>query len=258
VIVNLHREPPRTPREVFIQQDNGQERPRSESEEAHILDEVRELPPSEAFIQQDDQEMSGSESEEAHVLEEVREIPTERSVSDPGEGPSTLNIEHGIEHGEESPASNQTHAEGDFISVHTTKRKICFNPATRHATISGYIPKASGGVVQIKAYLDPKLSENIISLALVIKLGLPIDLYDSDYDKARDWKWIRIGDGHGYERKSRGTVTLEWSQGAFVNHVPLKVHCWVYEDDEEHVLVLGKPFLDKRKHYWEDNVTEEG
>jgi hypothetical protein len=255
VIVNLQRERPHSPREIFIQKDNVQEMSGSEPEEAHVVEEVRELSSREAFIEQDNaQEMSGSESEEAHVLEEVKELPTERSVSDPGEGPSTLNIEHG----EESPVSSPTDADGDFISVHKTKRRIRFNPATHHETISGCIPKASGGVVQIKASLDPKLPENIISLALAIKLGLPIDLYDSDYDKARDWKWIRIGDAHGHERKSRGTVTLKWSQGASVNHVPLKVHCWVYEDEEEHVLVFGKPFLNKRRHYWKDNVTEEG
>jgi hypothetical protein len=216
-----------------------------------IVEERAPVPaPTEVSIhQEDEQELPGPEPEESVVLD-VREVPLERPDSDPGEGPSTFVIERE----NESPVSTPTDAEGDFISVQKTKRKIHFKPAIYHETISGYIVTGHGAA-QVTALLDRNLPENIISLALVIAHGLEIELYDSDYDSDRDWRWIRVGDDE--EKKSRGRVVLKWSQGAFLSHAPLKVHCWVYEDEGEDVLVFGKPFVSKRRHYWEDNEVEE-
>jgi hypothetical protein len=39
-------------------------------------------------------------------------------------------------------------------------------------------------------------------------------------------------------------------------YVQLRARC-VYEDDDEEVLVLGKPFVSKTRHYWEDNEVKE-
>ena len=216
-----------------------------------IVEERAPVPaPTEVFIhQEDEQELPGPKPKESLALE-VKELPAERSDSDPGEGPSTFVIERE----DELPVSTPRDADGDFISVQKTKRKIYFDPSIYHETTSGYI--ATGhGPAQVTALLDRNIPENIISLALASKLGLEIELYDSNYDKDGDWKWIRFGDGE--EKKSRGRVVLKWGQDAFSTHAPLKVHCWVFGDEEEDVLVLGGPFVSKRRHYWEDNEVEE-
>jgi hypothetical protein len=44
------------------------------------------------------------------------------------------------------------------------------------------------------------------------------------------------------------------SRCVFLIHMLLKAGC-VYEEEE--VLVLGKPFVSKRKHYWENKEVEE-
>jgi hypothetical protein len=46
------------------------------------------------------------------------------------------------------------------------------------------------------------------------------------------------------------------SRCVFLIHMLLKAGC-VYEDEEE-VLVLGKPFVSKRRHYWEDKYNRSG
>lgn len=196
-----------------------------------------------------EEDLSGEESEESESIE-VRQLPVETSNTDPGEGPSTLIVEESPK----SSVSTREYADGDFISVQKTSSHIQYNPAIPRESISGYIA-TSNGAVQTTALLDRNLAENIISLVLVTKLGL--QLYDSDEDK--DWKWIYIGNAPG--KRSRGRVVLRWSQGAFLSHKPLNIHCWVYEDDRDHRvrdLVFGKPFVHKRRHYWEGTEVEEG
>jgi hypothetical protein len=200
--------------------------------------------------QNDDEEISDSKAEES-VASVVNEVPAARPDTDPGEGPSTFVIEHR----EESPVSTLAGKDGDFIAVQKTSPRIHFNPAVTHEMISGYIAKTTGrGAHHVTAIIDLNLAENIISLALAVKLDLAIEAYDPEYDKESDWKWIRIGDGA--ESKSRGRVVLQWSQGAFLSHAPLKIHCWVYEDAEKDVLVFGNSFVGKRRHYWEETELE--
>jgi hypothetical protein len=198
------------------------------------------------YHQNYEEDTSSSKSEDSDVLE-VTGPPAETPGSNPEGGPRSLIIEDTPE----SSVSPSTYAEGDFISVQRTASEIHFDPSIAHDTISGYAA-TSKGAVQITALLDRKLSENIISLTLATKLGL--QLYDSDEEK--DAKWICIG--KVTRKKSRGRVILRWSQGAFLDHAPLKVHCWVYEDDGTRDLVFGTPFVDKRRHYWQATEIVEG
>jgi hypothetical protein len=218
-------------------------RARSPIPSRHTIPPAPPAAPSQVLIHhQSKEETSLSESE----VPEIREVRQsfETSHSDPGEGPSTLNVEGAPE----SSVSTSAYADGDFISVQRTSDEIHFDPVIFHESISGYVA-TSNSVVKTAALLDRELPENIISLALATQLGLQLE----DTDES---KWIYIGKGTG--KKSRGRVVLKWSQGAFLDHTPLRVHCWVYEDDQATVLVFGNAFVGKRSHYWEATKIREG
>jgi hypothetical protein len=212
-----------------------------------------EAPPSDpsSVISSDvdsQRQLSSSGSEESFIVQ-IRDLPAEKRDSDPEEGPSTGST--GTE--DSSPVSTLISTDGDFISVHKTKRKIFFNPTAYHESIIGWV-RSSRNEIQITALLDPKLPESIISLALCFKLGLVIEKYDEEHDEEGDWKWIRVAGGEG--KRSRGRVVVTWSQGG--SNRPLKVHCWVFEGVGEEVLVFGKPFMEKRRYYWESDEIDGG
>jgi len=194
----------------------------------------------------DEQETWSSRSEESDFVE-VNQPPAKTTNWDLGEGPSTLTIEESPE----SSISTRAYAEGDFISVQKTSSHIRYNPAIPRESITGSIV-TNNNAVKIAAFIDRNLAENIIPLTLVTELGLKV--FDSDEDK--DWKWIHIGDAPG--KRSRGRVLLSWNHWVSPRLTPLKVHCWVYEDDGSRHLVFGKAFLKKRTYYWAgtDEVEE--
>lgn len=184
------------------------------------------------------QDLPDSGSEESGSLD-LRQLSTE--TTDPREGPSALTAE---DHPKPPLSTSRLLVEGDFISVHPTTFHLEFNPSISHSLdgIKGYI-NTTKGWKSATALLDTELPQSLISLAYAKELGLEIQLPD----EAQEAFWIRLDNGQ--ERKSNGSIAVEWSQGAFLDDRAFRVPCLVYDGDEIKTIVFGAPFLNKKKHY---------
>jgi len=131
-------------------------------------------------------------------------------------------------------------SQSDFLSVQASRYLLKLNSQSPLRAISGYVTTPKGPV-QVTGLLDPKLKQNVVSLAFLATLELTIESPDDDKEVTN------IDFGNGEIEKSIGQVVLEWSQGAFLTKQPLRVLCLVYEHGIRD-FVFGEPFLRRKNH----------
>jgi len=149
---------------------------------------------------------------------------------------------------QQEAAGPSSRDEEDFISVRQKSYLLRLNSDSgRQAKpIPGYIHTDTRSIF-VTALLDAALDYNVISLAQVQNWGLELEPPDDE-----DPVWFQFEDSEKW--KSCGRVIITWSKG--VAHLkPLRVRCMVYEHNIRD-LVFGKPFLERRKHYWGNDGVE--
>ncbi|CZT08501.1 hypothetical protein WAI453_007209 [Rhynchosporium graminicola] len=142
----------------------------------------------------------------------------------------------------------------DFTSVKPASNYLQrFNGSETMGGISGYII-ANGVSVPTTANLDPRFPQNLISLGYAASLGLIVKPHENADDLGLQEVVIEFPEG---EVRSSGEVTFEWSAGHSLHKPPFNVRCLVYEHGVRN-LVLGQPFLERKKRYWNGGKDEEG
>ncbi|KAE9381239.1 hypothetical protein N431DRAFT_551386 [Stipitochalara longipes BDJ] len=132
--------------------------------------------------------------------------------------------------------------EEDFISVGPKNHLLRLDPGRPVKSIQGFIhtdEEASSTTVLI----DKALDYNLISLADVQRFGLEMEPPDDE-----EPVYFHTEQG---EKKSCGKVIMLWSEGR-PSRKPFRVRCLVYGHDVR-PLLFGRPFLDRRRHYWGDD-----
>jgi hypothetical protein len=129
--------------------------------------------------------------------------------------------------------------------VHPTSYllKISSNLSHNLKSFEGYINSPTKGWIEANIWLLPKLSQNLISLAYVKKLGLQMKPPDEEDEPF----WIRVDSGE--ERRSPGSVVLERSEGNSSGDMAFRVHFLVYNHDYIKRILFGAPFLKRRDYY---------
>jgi len=148
-----------------------------------------------------------------------------------------------IEHAEERTIAE---LEEDFISVGPKSNLLRLDPNRPLSSIQGYA-NTDKAAVSITVILDKALDYNLISLSGVLRLGLQMEPPD-------DEEPVSFLTESG-EKRSCGKVDIRWSEG-LRNHKPFRVRCLVYEHDVR-PLIFGRPFLERRRHYWGDESEVE-
>jgi hypothetical protein len=129
--------------------------------------------------------------------------------------------------------------EEDFISVGPKNHILKLNANRSVKSVQGYV-NTDNGAVSTTALLDEALDYNLISLSDVHRFGL-------DMEPPDDEEPVCFQTEQG-EKKSCGQVVLVWDEGV-PSRKPFRVRCLVYGHDIR-PLLFGKPFLDRRTHYW--------
>ncbi|OBT64739.1 hypothetical protein VE03_05857 [Pseudogymnoascus sp. 23342-1-I1] len=136
-------------------------------------------------------------------------------------------------------------AQGNFISVYENSYLLNLNPSHQFLAESGYIATPIGPV-STTALVDSDFGANLISQSYAVRLGLEIEELDAN-EQESDGVWIDFGDGQ--RQRAVGKLCLKWNNGLLPSKVSFSVHCWVCEHNVRNV-VFGKPFIEKRNHYW--------
>ena len=148
-------------------------------------------------------------------------------------------------------------SEGDYIGVREHKNYLHVPIDETTARLRGNIVTRTGSF-PVNAYFLPDLPECLISRAFANRLGLaivPRDFVD-DTEVGYD---TRITFNVGHSQETVGRVTISWAEvfhGPVVEVKSFSVVCLVFAEAvvEDVNLVLGKPFVDKRRHYWEGDA----
>jgi hypothetical protein len=145
-------------------------------------------------------------------------------------------------------ASPSSRDEEDFISVQPKSYLLGLNSdfGQKAQPIPGYI-HTDTRTIFVTALLDAALDYNVISLAQVQSWGLELEPPDDE-----DPVWFQFENDEKW--KSYGVVVITWSEGA-AHLKPFRVRCLVYEHNIRG-LIFGKPFLEKREHYWRHDGVE--
>jgi hypothetical protein len=186
------------------------------------------------------------------LRQERRRIPS-RQEQEASSSISEIVVPSHDTSGQSSPVQQEaagpsSRDEEDFISVRQKSYLLRLNSDSgRQAKpIPGYIHTDTRSIF-VTALLDAALDYNVISLAQVQNWGLELEPPDDE-----DPVWFQFEDSEKW--KSCGRVIITWSKG--VAHLkPLRVRCMVYEHNIRD-LVFGKPFLERRKHYWGNDGVE--
>lgn len=174
-----------------------------------------------------------------HEQESSSSSRIEISNRDPPDQPSPIKREK---------SSTIARVEEDFISVGPKSYLLNLNSNRPLIPTPGYI-NIDHRAIFTTPLLDEALDFNIISLAYVQELGLIPEPPDDE-----EPVWFNFGNGE--KRKSCGEVVIYWSDGV-VNRKPFRVRCLVYAHNIR-PLMFGKPFLERKKHYWgiDDGMEE--
>jgi hypothetical protein len=97
-----------------------------------------------------------------------------------------------------------------------------------------------GGEINVIAMVDPNLSCNIVSQMFAAKAGLEVE-------EPEHGNQVQFEVESGRIVRALGQVVLKWSK-ELAPHRSISVPCWVVAHGNKFV-ILGKPFLDKQKHY---------
>jgi hypothetical protein len=137
-------------------------------------------------------------------------------------------------------ASTISKVDEDFVSVGPKSYLLQLNSTRPMIPTQGYV-NIDHRAISITALLDKTLDHNLISLARVQRLGLEMEPPDDE-----DPVYFHFENGE--KRKGCGQVVILWSEGVQYRK-PFRVRCVVYEHDIR-PLVFGKPFLERKRHYW--------
>lgn len=112
----------------------------------------------------------------------------------------------------------------------------------------GYVQTSEGRIYCANAILGRNVYRNVISVRKAEKLNLEVHLVD-----ANRRVWLKFE--NGLLRPSIGFVEFDWAKDSSTEldeqYPPLRVCCEVCEHPKS-LLILGKPFMDARKQYWQD------
>lgn len=141
--------------------------------------------------------------------------------------------------------------ESDFFAVHENSKPLYLDPSANYRAEAGYIATPSGRLFTT-AKVYGELSENLIAQSFAIAHDLDIERVEID-ENTEEGIWVQIGSGK--KERCVGKVKIRWGTAAGPWKTEFVVHCWVCVNGAEvGDLVFGRTFLEKRDHYWKDEV----
>lgn len=144
----------------------------------------------------------------------------------------------------EVPISPQS--DGDYVGVYASSKQIQLDSDENYSSISGFITTPSGPV-SVDAIFSPNMEECLISRSFATRLGLEIHpLEQADRD-------VVVRYQNGQQENILGKLRIEWT-GVDVGRA-FRVRCLVWEGNIPRQLMLGRPFVEKRRHYREGNSS---
>lgn len=110
--------------------------------------------------------------------------------------------------------------------------------------LDGYVGTVKSWI-QVTAWLDPKLSQNLNSYSFVKHLGLVIHPPDEHEEPF----WIRIDEDE--DKQALGSLMIDWSEDENFQDGGFPVHCLVYYSEDRGRIIFGVPlpFLSRRAHH---------
>lgn len=169
------------------------------------------------------------------------------------------NLEYSMLDHNDAPAEKEVLLdEEDYSAVQPFERIICLDPKLNVEASEGYINSNSKPT---SAVLNSEFPQNVISeryaaaFGLAIKYSLTHDGDESDSDSLDVDIEQRVDFGNDKSFSVIGKTAFQWkiSQHAADSVIfrPITVRCFVTRAVPfDSPLVLGRSFIDKRKHYW--------
>jgi hypothetical protein len=158
-----------------------------------------------------------------------------------------------VESGDQVPAadasnSNTHSVERDYSAVHSADNVLYLNTDHPVQGESGCVTThRPDGKVTVTAVLDRELQGNVVSQDFAIQNELEIQ-------EPEEEDGVLVEFVPGVRMRSSGQVVLEWSK-EFSHRKPFRVRCWVVAYSGR-PLYFGKPFVEKRDHYWGRSIGQ--
>jgi len=215
--------------------------------------------PSPALIPSPAPQTGESSSQPVEIIPKTRG-PSPPSSHSPLAGPSEVQVRE-VPNTATSAISAPLSptSDGTYIGVREHMQRLHVPIDNTTARLQGNIVTRTGSF-PVDAYFLPDLAECLISRAFASRLGLvivPRDFVHGTEEVEHDTRITFNGEA---EQEAVGRVTISWAQvvtGPVAEVKSFSVVCLVFAEavGDDVNLVLGKPYVDKKRHYWEGNAS---